>query len=112
MKRAITVILAVTMLLSLLACGIPAGMDEETYNAGKDALEVMQNYNKGLMSDDAAYKRIDVLYKRLDNLKFNDFDKDQKNTRVLLCLLEFKIAINGKGDTFKCADDLKTMLGQ
>ena len=111
MKKALSVILAVTLLF-LTACGggIPKGMNKETYQAGKDALEIMQNYNSGKISKEDAKDRISVLRNRLEKLELSGTE-DISNTSIELILQSFSINLDAKGDTFKDADKLKEKLG-
>ena len=109
MKKLIAILLLTIFALS--ACGdkIPDHMGKTTYERGKDALEIMDNYNKGKLSKEDAEDRLDSIFKNLDKLEFDEdhYYEEIKNTGVKVSIQSFKYAIFSKGDTYSVADELR-----
>lgn len=67
-KRLVSLLLVVSLLLSLSACGNskPENLTQETYNLGKQALEVMDNYLAGKMDEKTAEEELSEIYDQLE----------------------------------------------
>lgn len=70
-------IVGLVLVLFLLAgCGgnngIPDGMNEDTYNIGVQAVDALESYNDGNMSNDEIKDRLNEYYSQLNVLQFDD----------------------------------------
>lgn len=109
MKKQIAIVLSIIFLLGVFACGVPNGMDKRTYENGKNAIEIVQNYNKGLVSKDVACDRLKSIEKALDKLDITDASAKSKNSLVctIIGLLYVQVwCDNDTSDTIKQLKDL------
>lgn len=68
MKKFLVIALSLSLLCMLLtACGKPANMDDTTYNLGKEAVEVGNNYLNGKTSSSDASKKLHDIFEKLDS---------------------------------------------
>lgn len=67
--RLIVVLSALALCVCLLAgCGgKPKSMDQETYDLGKEAISVVESYQKGSLGKSAAYDKLDGIYDDLNS---------------------------------------------
>lgn len=109
MKKILTVLVLAVLMLAACGNAIPKDMDKTTYERGKDALEIMDSYNKGKLSRDEANDRLNSIYKALDKLEFDEdhFYEDNKNLGVKITIMSFQYAMFNKGDTYSVADELR-----
>ena len=95
----------------LLACGIPKGMDKKTYETGKDALTVVENYNKGLITKEVASDRIKSMANSLEKLELSDSEAKSKNGLLQSQLFLLSIVISTDGDIYGTVEEIKETLG-
>ncbi len=106
-------ILTVILMILLTACGskVPEGMSERGYEIGKNALEVVTDYNNGDLTKDEALKRIDEYVDRLSKLTDQSGDY-YKDLSLSVQLDAFRLAVVNGTDTFGFEDTIKEILGQ
>ncbi len=93
MKKFVSIILVLSLLLSLYACGsVPEGMTKETYEIGKQAIKVMDKYLNGKISATDAELQLAKLYyedaesekKAIENaLNLADSDIEKKTELIM-----------------------------
>ena len=108
----ISIILLAVMVMAMVSACKPSGMAQETYDTGLKALEVMEQYNKGELTDDVAQDRIDSLIEHLEGIETSDIKSDHENEMVKLIMQSFSISVSAGGDTFANEQDLKKALGE
>lgn len=73
MKKFLSVILALVLILSMAACGksakLPDGFDQTLYDYAEAAYELVHDYNLGKIDKAAARERADTIMKNVDALK-------------------------------------------
>ena len=113
MKRFGIIFICIILASAFVACGsvIPQGMDKKTYEIGKNALEVAENYDKGLISKDEAYERINTMANRLEKLNLDDATAQRKNGVIQAVVKLLAIQIRFDSDYYDTIDDLKEYLG-
>lgn len=114
-KKIIIMLLCGTFLLSGCS-GKPSGMSDEVYEIGSQALKIIEKYNVAEISADDAHDRIDKLYDNLEEIEeANPGDEHASNISndLLMILIDLSSdQINGEGDTFESAANLKEDLGK
>jgi len=70
-KSVLTIVLLATLIFTLVGCGggVPANMDQETYNLGNDALKIMEEYRNDKMDADEAEERLTEIADKLQKVK-------------------------------------------
>lgn len=73
MKKFLSVILALALILSMAACGkstkLPNGFDQTLYDYATAAYELVRDYNLGKVDKAAAKERAETISKNVDSLK-------------------------------------------
>lgn len=73
MKKFLSVILALVLILSMAACGksakLPDGFDQTLYDYATAAYELVRDYNLGKIDKAAAKERAETISKNVDSLK-------------------------------------------
>ena len=120
MKRMLTVLMTIVICITLSACR-PSGMDNKTYNLGKDAVELTQDFLDGKLPMDEAKDKMDDIRDELNDLDFKEETEHKKrhhNTMVEAEVSGIIIAMNGlhsdyevQKDVEKALKDLKDYLG-
>lgn len=111
MKRLIAImVLAVMVLTGCGGGGIPEGMDQKTYDLGKDALKVMQEYRDDKMDPEEAHDRLDQIYNDLAALKLKD-EADTQNVSVMTDITSASVQILDEKSVIDEIDSLKKTLG-
>ena len=93
MKRTLTILMTIVICITLSACsksGKPKDMDKETYEIGKRAVEIVQDFLDAKITAQEAYDKLDVMRDRLDGLEFDG--KDQRMADAKNSLIRSKIS--------------------
>jgi len=101
MKKIISLILVLTIMLSLSACGsLPDGFTKNTYNVTKDAVEVLNSYLDGKSDANATITELDTLAKSLEAEKETISDAAEKSntTNMAMKLRTIIYLVNRAGD--------------
>lgn len=119
MKRKLLIMLLL-LTMTLSACR-PSGMDDKTYNLGKDAVELAQDFLDGKLPMDEAKDKMDDIRDELNDLDFREETEHKKrhhNSMVEAEVSGIVIAMNGlhsgyevQKDVEKALKDLKDYLG-
>ena len=68
MKKLLMVLLALCLGLCAVSCGgKPSNMDQKTYDLGKEAVQIAEDYLNGRTSASDAYRKIDSVYNSLNS---------------------------------------------
>lgn len=115
MNRIKTTFLIAILSGCLSACsGKPQGMDDNTYQLGVKALEVMDAYNSAEITEDEAKEKLEGIYDRLHGRNFaeDESTQDIQNSAVAVCVLDYQITMSSKGDLVESADNLRKKLNK
>lgn len=115
MHRFKTVFLVAIMAACLVACsGKPKDMDDNTYNLGVKALEIMDAYNNADMEEDEAYEQLQAIYDRVHGREYSDdeFSQELQNGLVETAILSYQITMSANGDIVEKADNLREILNK
>ena len=109
--------IAMIMILAafLVGCGgKPKRMDQNTYDLGCKALEIMDSYNKMEIDKDSAYDQLGEIYDRLKTREFGENEDDQEfqNGLVTADILCYQVAITSGSDLIKKSDNLRKTLNK
>jgi hypothetical protein len=110
MKRFIALLLVGVMALSLAGCGKPAGMNQEIYDYGQEAVKVTESYLNGGMAAETAYDRLDFVYDKMNAVATTPkdlnarFDDDLVRSTVLILSSKF-LSVLSSSDSDKDALD-------
>lgn len=125
LKRIMSCVLVLTLILSLAACGgsVPEGLSQKTYTIGKKALGTMDKYLSDKISGETAEKQIREQY---DELKEESERLQQQRdsnpadeityehcinaSYVGFWITEFALGIFGDGDCQEARDNLYGIL--
>ena len=109
-------IVALTVLAAcLIGCGgKPSKMDDNTYNLGCKALEIMEDYNKMEISNDEAYDQLDEIYNRLSDIEYDEdhFSEELQNGLVKAYVLSYKVDMTSEKGLFEDTDNLRKTLNK
>ena len=96
MKRIISVILVMVMVLALSGCGAPDGFTKNTYKAAKEALSVINSFTSGKMDAAAAVIQLDTLAKSMEaeTATITDAAEKANTTEIALILRGVIYTIN------------------
>ena len=121
MKRIVTALIVVLAICVTLSGCRPSGMDDKTYNLGKEAVELAQDFLDGKLPMDEAKDKMDDIRDELNDLDFKEETERKKrhhNSMVEAEVSGIVIAINGlhsdyevQKDVEKALKDLKDYLG-
>ena len=120
MKRIVMVLMVVLVVCVMLSACRPSGMDDKTYNLGKDAVELAQDFLDGKLPMDEAKDKMDDIRDELNDLDFREETEHKKrhhNSMVEAEVSGIVIAMNGHSDyevqkdVEKALKDLKDYLG-
>lgn len=108
MKKKIIPLLLCGLTLLTACSGKPEGMDEETYDLGKKALDIMEDYCDAEISADETYERLDIVYERLQTLELEEASMESaKNLAISLDITKLKVAVATAEDINECIADLE-----
>lgn len=114
MKKKIAIFLFTVLIAStLVACNSkPDDMDEDTYELGKKAVNVMDEYFDGEISSEEADEQLSTISDRLDDLDSDNSIYNLTNSEVVLDISMFSLSMSmsdneGMQD---CYNDLSDML--
>lgn len=113
MKKSVLAIIALAVLaLTLVGCGggMPSDIDKDTYNLGKDALTVLEEYRDDKMSDTEATDRLDEIEAGLKKVKPKE-EYEQKNFSIQVTVSAAKTQISLGESVIDQIKDLRTDLG-
>ena len=125
MKRIVTALIVVlTICVMLSGCsksGKPKDMDEETYEAGKRAVEIVQDFLDAKITVQEAYDKLGIIHDRLDGLEFDGKNQsiaksknlsiEAKITSLSVFLLNHKISNGSLKYISENLKELKDYLG-
>lgn len=111
MRKTILLMLAVLVLLCSCGSKVPDGFSERGYEIGKNALEVVTDYNTGNLTKDETIEKVDEYVDRLSKLT-DQSDQYHKDLSISVQLDAFRLALVNGGDTFAIEDKIKEILGQ
>lgn len=115
MKQFRIFLIVAIMALALTACnGKPKYVDDTTYKLGIKALETMDAYNNMEVDKDEAYKTLDEIYNRLDDITFSEKESSEeiKNGLVKAYVLNYQVAMTSGNGLFEAADKLRETLNK
>ena len=122
MKKILSAILVLAMLLSMTACGVkvPDGMTKETYSLGKDALKIMDQYleekidlstasDKLMEISDALDAESDVLEEEKESGSLDVLEYIMTNGFVSFYISSFALGMFGDG--YDCQEMRDSLAG-
>lgn len=111
-KSVLTIVVLATLIFTLGGCGggMPSDIDKDTYNLGKDALTVLEEYRDDKMSDTEATDRLKVLQEKVEKVKPKE-EYDQKNFDVQIAISTAQTQIMLGESVIDQIQDLKVALG-
>lgn len=115
MHRFKKVFLVAIMAACLVACsGKPKGMDDNTYELGVKALQIMDDYNGAELTEDEAYEKLQAIYDRVHGREYSDdeFSQELQNGLVETAILSYQITMSSNGDLVEKADNLREILNK
>lgn len=110
-----TVFIIAIIAACLAACSEkPQGMDDNTYELGIKALEVMDAYNSADITEDEAREKLEGIYDRLNGRNFGEDELTQEiqNGAVTASILNYEITMSSNGDLVESADNLREKLNK
>lgn len=126
MKKFLSVILALVLIISLVACGktsssIPKGFDPNLYEYAVAAYELVRDYNRGKISADDAMKRANTIQDNTKAVTFaenksgfsNDTYKtlnESKRANIVLFLSNFTLSLINGSSTDDIEKSLKSYI--
>lgn len=108
MKKSI-VILTLSVLLLAGCSHKPARMNQEAYDYGLKAIEIMDKYHAGDLNKDDCDERLDAIYAHLKNIDTEE-GIDNLNVRLKIDRFQWEL-FYPDGDTYEAEDKLKKYLG-
>lgn len=87
-KKILTIALALTMVLSFTACGgnkKPADMSQKAYDLGMEALDVIDGYIEGDMTEEACEDKLDDMLNEIESIVENE-DSGSKDDGVRISI--------------------------
>lgn len=106
MKRKIAILLTCGLVLLSSCSRKPDGMSNDTYDLGKKALEIIEEYKKAEISAEEAREQLDIVYDRLHSLEL-DSSESVKNLAIALDITKLKVAVITSEDLNECIEDLE-----
>ena len=120
MKRIVTALMVVLAIcVTLSGCSKsdkPKDMDEETYEIGKRAVEIVQDFLDAKITAQEAMDKLDVMYDRLDSLEFDGKTQSiakSKNLSMSGKIIGLKVSLIGGSVKYisEALKELKEELG-
>lgn len=115
MKHLRNVVIVMVLMACLVGCGgKPSRMDQNSYDLGCKALQIMDDYNKMEIDKDSAYDQLDDIYDRLKAREFGESEEDQEfqNGLVTTYILCYQIDMTSGNDLVKAANKLRKVLNK
>jgi hypothetical protein len=115
MKHLRKIMMLMLTVVFIAGCsGKPKDMDQNTYDLGCKALEIMDSCNQMKISKDDAYDQLSEIYDRLESREFDEDQKKQEyqNSNVHDYILVYQIDMSAGNDLFKSADKLRKVLNK
>ena len=115
MKKILSVILVLAMLLTMTACGakVPDGMSKETYSLGKDALKIMDQYLEDKIDLSTASDKLmaisDALEAERESGDPDAFQNIMQNSAVSFYISSFAMGMFGDG--YDCQEMRDSLAG-
>ncbi len=110
MRRFVTAFLLAVMMLGLIACGKPSNMSLETFDLGKEAVEVGEKYLAGTMSSSSAEKRLEIIYDDLELKEYKDVGSGDSSVRVSVSGMKLYLMLNNDDEFENSLNNLKSKL--
>ena len=111
MKKLSVLLLSAILLLTGCGSSIPDGKDQETYDLGIRAIEIIEKYNNAEISSDDCHDRLDKIYDSLDNLELEE-DYTSKNLFLKIYIQSYTWnLVKPGGDTYEQEKNIKETLG-
>lgn len=105
----------IILMACLVGCGgKPTNMDQNTYDLGCKALQIMESYNKMEIDEDSAYNQLGNIYDMLKAREYEDSESDQElqNGLVTTYILCYQVDMTAGNDLVKAADNLREVLNK
>lgn len=105
----------IILMACLVGCGgKPTNMDQNTYDLGCKALQIMESYNKMEINEDSAYNQLGNIYDMLKAREYEDSESDQEfqNGLVTTYILCYQVDMTAGNDLVKAADNLREVLNK
>ena len=116
MKKITTFALVFMACVILIGCGggKPKNMDDDTYNIGKQALAVEEQYQSGNLDKQDALDQLHDLQDDLNAIWYKLDDNSQRisNNSISIAINSFCIDVNGIQDPSDSYNSLKQKLGE
>lgn len=113
MRRILAGAFSICLALSLVACGgKPADMDQRIYDYGVQAVQVVESYQNGGLSDWEAYERLNDIYDNMSEVKTvpKDANADTNDLlvshSVLMLECDFLLDVDDPGWESQLQEDL------
>lgn len=94
MKKLISILLTIGVCCGLLAgCGSegkPAGMNEDIYSYGVNAVEIVDSFLQSDLTAEEAEKKIETLYDSADSVETDEIIDDSVKSSLSLLMAEFR----------------------
>lgn len=110
-KIVLSLVIVLAFILAGCGGGIPDGMDQQTYELGKKAVKVMEEYRDNKMDPEEANQRLDEISDELKALKFKDDDAEIANGSVQADVLAATVQTMEEKSVIDELGSLKKTLG-
>ena len=115
MKHIYKMVTIVMLMAFLIGCGgKPGSMDQNTYDLGCKALQIMDDYNRMEIDKDSAYYQLGEIYDRLKSREFSENETSQEiqNSLIYADILGYQVDMTAGEDLVKAADNLRKHLNK
>lgn len=115
MKKFLSVILALVLILSMAACGksakLPDGFDQTLYDYATAAYELVRDYNLGKIDKAAAKERAETISKNVDSLKVpeNNTELSDETFKISYEIKQLSIVIDLRSFSYKVVSNSSTV---
>lgn len=110
MKKFASVVMALALSLCMFGCGKPAGMSQEAYDIGNDAVAVTEKYLEGEISSDEAADELQKFSDEMDSAPAGDSGRSEIDISADIGYLHFFVSAKKDEEAKTALDSLKKTL--
>lgn len=93
MKKTIIVSIVLLTLIMTACSSAPSGMNKETYDKGKEAVDIVEKYNTGDITSDEAVEKLEALEYYLEDLDV-EYHEETNNDIVAMTIGDLALDID------------------
>lgn len=110
MKKFALMVLALALSLCIFGCGKPAGMSQEAYDIGNDAVAVTEKYLAGKISSDEAANELQKCSDEMDSAPAGDSGRSELDISADIGYLHFFVSAEKDDEVKTILESLKRTL--